>query len=89
MTFLSQVNGIDTVRVPVSLEPYKDVSAKYQKQLRKQPHAGAGDPEADTVETDSEESENQSGGLSGPAAGASAARSEETRTPSNENPKKD
>lgn len=84
MLFLSQVNGIDTVRVPVSLEPYKDVSAKYQKQL-KQPRAGADASEADTVETDSEDAEDQSGGVSGSAAG----RSEEIRTPSNDGSKKD
>lgn len=84
MIFLSQVNGTDTVRVPVSLEPYKDVSAKYQKQLRKQPRAGADASEAETVETDPEDSENQSGGVSG-----SAARREEITTPSNESPKTD
>ncbi|XP_003969412.2 large ribosomal subunit protein bL9m [Takifugu rubripes] len=83
------VNGIDTVRVPVSLEPYKDVSAKYQKQLRTQPRAGADASEAETVETDSEDSENQSGGVPGFAAGATAARSEEVTTPSNESSKKD
>lgn len=86
MIFLSQVNGIDTVRVPVSLEPYKDVSSKHQKQLRKQPRAGADASDADTVETDSEDSQNHSGGVSGSAA---AARSEETTTPSNESSKKD
>lgn len=30
------VNGIDTVRIPLSIVPYEDVSASYQKQLKAQ-----------------------------------------------------
>lgn len=82
--FLSQVNGIDTVRVPISLEPYQDLAAKYQKQLKRQPHAGTDASKADNVQTVSEDSASQSGGVSG-----SAAMSQEITAPSNEGSKKD
>ncbi|XP_029370511.1 large ribosomal subunit protein bL9m [Echeneis naucrates] len=31
-----QVNGIDTVRIPISVVPYEDLTASYQKQLKRQ-----------------------------------------------------
>lgn len=31
---------MDTVRIPVSLVPYEDLSARHQKQLKAQQHAG-------------------------------------------------
>lgn len=93
MIFLSQVNGIDTVRVPVSLEPYEDQSAKYQKQLKMQPRAGKNASESDTITTISEDDVvGQSGKGSPSASGATAVNlqiSEELTVPSNESSKKD
>lgn len=77
MIFLSQVNGIDTVRVPVSLEPYEDQSAKYQKQLKMQPRAGTNASEPDTMTV----SENN---IVGPSS-----EGDEITMPSNESSKKD
>lgn len=47
------INGIDTVRVPVSVVPYEDLSASYQKQLKKQmqKQAAAGISEPADVES--------------------------------------
>lgn len=33
--FIFQVNGINTVRIPMSLVPYEDSSASYQRQLKR------------------------------------------------------
>lgn len=50
------VNGMDTVRVPISLVPYEDLSASHQKTLKEQrqqqaavPEAAAADEEEDVV----------------------------------------
>lgn len=45
--FFLQVNGIDTVRVPVAIVPYEDPSASYQKQLRAQRQQQAVDTDTD------------------------------------------
>lgn len=93
MIFLSQVNGIDTVRVPVSVEPYEDQSAKYQKQLKMQPRASTHASETDTMTTVSEDdvvAPSSEGSRS--ASGATAVNlptTEEITAPSNDNSKKD
>lgn len=78
MIFLSQVNGIDTVRIPVSLEPYEDQSAKYKKQLKMQPRAGTSASEPAAITTVSEDN----------VVGQSS-EGEEITAPSNESSKKD
>lgn len=88
MTFLSQVNGIDTVRVPVSVEPYEDQSAKYQRQLKMQPHAS----ETDTMTTVSEDdvvAPSSEGSRSASGAAVNLPTTEDITAPSNESSKKD
>lgn len=41
---------MDTVRIPVSLVPYEDLSARHQKQLKTQQHAGPDVSESAVVE---------------------------------------
>uniref|UniRef100_H3DJI0 Large ribosomal subunit protein bL9m n=2 Tax=Tetraodon nigroviridis TaxID=99883 RepID=H3DJI0_TETNG len=72
------VNGIDTVRVPVSLEPYKDQSAKHQKQLKTQLRAGTNASETDTMMAVSEDD------VAGPNS-----ESEAIGAPSNESSEKE
>lgn len=83
---------MDRVRVPFSLDPHEDLSAKYQKQLKMQ-RAGTEASEPDTMKAVSEEdSANQNSEVSGSASEATAANlqmSEERTAPSNESSKKD
>lgn len=48
LCYFFQVNGLDTVRVPISLFPYEDPSASSQRQLKaqKRQQAAAADSEA-------------------------------------------
>lgn len=50
--FFFQVNGVDTVRVPVSLLPFEDPSASYQRLLKKKRQEQAA---ADTSEAVNDE----------------------------------
>lgn len=90
--FLSQVNGIDTVRVPVSVEQYEDQSAKYQKQLKTQPRAGTHASATDTTTTVSEDdvaAPSSEGSRSASGAAVNLPTAEEITGPSNESSKKD
>lgn len=46
LCYFFQVNGLDTVRVPISLFPYEDPSASSQRQLKAQKQQQAADSEA-------------------------------------------
>lgn len=46
LCYFFQVNGLDTVRVPISLFPYEDPSASSQRQLKAQKRQQAADSEA-------------------------------------------
>lgn len=92
MIFLSQVNGIDTVRIPVSLVPHEDQSAKYKKLLKLQRRARANASEPDTTTVSEDEVVDPSSEGSRSASGATAENrqtSEEITTPSNESSKQD
>lgn len=90
---------MDTVRIPVSLVPYEDPSARYQKQLKTWQNAGIDMSEAVPVEEVSEaEAGKDSVGRVSEAkasAGASAAEGTSTQTsedrtaPPSDSPKKD
>lgn len=85
------VNGIDTVRIPLSIVPYEDCSASYQRQLKAQRQQQAEsinpepvlDDETDlkTVPSDLD-SVNEVGEISAPAP-------EVTTAPSSDGPKKE
>lgn len=86
------VNGIDTVRVPLSIVPYEDFSASYQKQLKAQRQQQAESINTEPVleETDLKavpsdlDSVNEASETS-----ASTAAPEVTEVPSGDSPKKE
>lgn len=75
----------------MSLEPYEDQSAKYQKQLKMQPRAGTNASEPDTMTVSEEDIGGPSSEGSQSASGATAVnlQREEITAPSNESSKKD
>lgn len=81
------VNGMDTVRVPVSIVPYEDYSASHQKQLnaqRRQPLEPLTENETDFKTISDLDSANEASETS-----SSTATTEVTSTPSQETPKKE
>lgn len=98
--FISQVNGMDTVRIPVSLVPYEDPSASYQKQLKTRQNAGPDISEPAAAEEVSVKavSEAEAGkdsvsrvseASASAAEGTSTQTSEDTTAPPSDGPKKD
>ncbi|XP_037329941.2 39S ribosomal protein L9, mitochondrial [Pungitius pungitius] len=97
------VNGMDTVRVPISLLPYEDPSASYQRQLkaeRQQTEADISEPAAAAVEVgaavnavpDAEAGKDSVSPVSGAAGEETAARPEtirDTTAPPSDSSKKD
>lgn len=89
---------MDTVRIPVSLVPYEDPSASYQKQLKTRQNAGPDISEPAAVEEVSVKavSEAEAGKDSvsrvseaSAAEGTSTQTSEDTTAPPSDGPKKD
>lgn len=91
---------MDTVRIPVSLVPYEDPSASYQKQLKTRQNAGPDISEPAAVEEVSVKavSEAEAGkdsvsrvseASASAAEGTSTQTSEDTAAPPSDGPKKD
>lgn len=93
--FIYQVNGIGTVRVPVSVVPYEDLSASYQRQLKTQmqQQAAADISEAADVEEAAVEAEADKDSMSkvseAEETAGSAKTSQDTTAPPSDSPKKD
>lgn len=91
--YISQVNGIDTVRIPVSVMPYEDPSAKYQKQLklRKQSDADITEPADVEAVSEAEAAKDSVGQVSEASAteGRSTQTSDGTAAPPSDNPRKE
>lgn len=83
---------MDTVRIPVSVMPYEDQSAKYQKQLkmRKQSDADTTEPAAVEAVSEAEAGKDSVGQVSEASAaeGTSTQTSDNTAAPS-DNPRKE
>ncbi|XP_044028644.1 39S ribosomal protein L9, mitochondrial [Siniperca chuatsi] len=91
------VNGMDTVRIPVSLVPYEDPSASYQQQLKTQTQQQAAadisepaDEEEAAVEADAgKDSVSQVSEVSDSAGAARTQTGEDTTAPPSDRHKKD
>nr|XP_046273448.1 39S ribosomal protein L9, mitochondrial [Scatophagus argus] len=89
------INGIDTVRIPLSLAPYEDPSAKHQRRLKAQRRQQANISEPADVEEApvgaeaGEDSVSQVNEISASAGTASTQTSEDTTVPPSDGTKKD
>ncbi|TNN63756.1 39S ribosomal protein L9, mitochondrial [Liparis tanakae] len=90
------VNGLDKVRIPISVVPYEDVSADHQRDLKaqmQQAAAGISDPAEDedaAVETEAgKDSERQVSETAEEETAASTQTSEDTTAPPSDGSKKD